>query len=238
MKPRTGFALTTSPIWRRSTRLALSDAILIAAIIAATAICPAQTAFAADPAPAAAPVSTDTAKSKAILHFALHLTRTDTPPLPPDTLVVDPAAVPATPAPQSGKSKASAPPLPDVPPLSGLLASPVLSSADGDTASISLSAPATLSYNIALSPTLTSANNTVQVMWNLRLSGKWLPGGASSVTLTGASQMALGREETITEIVLTDSEGKRRSAFRLSGTVTRDGAMPPPASAPVPTPSG
>jgi hypothetical protein len=171
--------------------------------------CAFSTLCALPAAPQATTGGGDAKASKAVLRFALRLTRQDVTDSPTDQ------AAPAAPV--------------DV-------ASPTLTTLDGDTASLSV-AGADLSYNVSLSPTLQMANNAVQVLWNLRLAGKGLPGGATSATVTGGSRVTLDRDAVLAELTLTDPTTRKRSIFRLQGTVNRDassGTTTPAATPPSP----
>ncbi len=109
-----------------------------------------------------------------------------------------------------------------------VIGSPVLNAFDGGTGSISLSG-GDIGYSVSLSPTLES-DNSVALLYNVRLSGRALP-GATSVTLTGASRAATGRSEPVTEVTLREGKTGKSSTFRLSVTAT---IKPAPDGAPRP----
>jgi hypothetical protein len=94
-----------------------------------------------------------------------------------------------------------------------IVGAPVLNTLDRNTASVAVNGTAT-SYNVALSPTLEKSDTTVQVLWNLRVSGKDFPGGASAFTLSGANRLTLGTETLVGEIPINDKTG-RVSTFKL-----------------------
>ena len=136
-------------------------------------------------------------QKSAVVRFALTLSRTDLP---------------------AGANPASA---------LVTLAAPMLTTLDGNTASVSV-AGGDPSYTISLSPTVETADNKVQVLWTIRLAGKTLP-GASSVTLTGASRVGAGKDAILAEITLTDGATGKRAVYRLQGVVTTESAPAPEA---------
>lgn len=98
-----------------------------------------------------------------------------------------------------------------------VIGTPVLTTLDGGTASVSLTG-GDVSYAISLSPTV-EASGTVAVLWNLQLSGRNLP-GASSANQNGATRVNTGRQEPVAEVSLRDPKTGRQSAFRLQVTTT------------------
>ena len=141
------------------------------------------------------PVGRDTKAARAVVKYALRLTRTD---------FVDAAVPDAVAAPQ---------------PPAVLVASPLLSTLDGDTATITVNGT-DLSYSLSLSPTVQTKDQLVQSLWNMKLTGKALPGSTSSVTVTGASRIPQNKEAVLIEVALTDPTNGHRSVYRLQGTVT------------------
>ena len=110
-----------------------------------------------------------------------------------------------------------------------ILASPIMTTLDGSTATISV-AGGNLSYTLSLSPAIAS-NGKILTLWNLRLSGKSLP-GATAVTATGATKIEAGKPSVIAEISLTDPVSKQRATFILQGiTATGDAVTDNPPSA-------
>jgi len=100
-----------------------------------------------------------------------------------------------------------------------VLGSPTLTTVDRNTASLSITGTDT-SYNVSLSPTVETANNSVQVLWNIRLTGKNLGGGATAVTASGATRMTVGKEGGLTEISVTDVQTGKRTTFLIRAKVT------------------
>lgn len=107
-----------------------------------------------------------------------------------------------------------------------VVGTPLLNTLDGSTGSLSVTG-GELSYSVSCSPTV-EAGGSVALLWNLQLSGKGLP-GANSVTLNGASRVAAGKDEPLTEVTLKDPKTGRVSTFRLRVTTTvTDSAAPAP----------
>jgi hypothetical protein len=142
-----------------------------------------------------------------------------------------------------------------------VLAEPVLTTLDGQTATVDI-AGSDPSYSLSLSPTVekrgeAGKNNvgdesagatgsaapgspSLQVNWNVRLSGKTLPGGVTAVTLTGASRVVAGKESVIAAVALPDPQTGRVTRFQIQGTVTVGGVAPAgePGGGPPPTAEG
>jgi hypothetical protein len=187
----------------------LPPAVLAALLLTASAV--------AAPQQGGKPSASD-APSGPPVRFDLRLTRVDQ-----DAASGTAAATPAAPA---------------------LLAAPTLTTFAGQTAAVNVSGGEP-SYSVSLSPTVERADNrqqagssaaapAVRVLWNLRLSGKGLPGGVASVTANGATRVPLAIDDaTVAEIALTDPATGRLSRFRLAGRVTTGDAA---AAAPAPKP--
>ncbi|HVK05078.1 MAG TPA: hypothetical protein VM490_16495 [Armatimonadaceae bacterium] len=111
-----------------------------------------------------------------------------------------------------------------------VLAAPVLTTLDGQTASVNVTGTDP-TYAISLSPTVEKPDEkgrekteggapTLQVLWSVRLAGKTLPAGVSGVTMTGATRITANREEVIAEVLLPDPKTGRVTRFRLLGKAT------------------
>ena len=164
---------------------------------------------AADPPPAVKPAPPADTKSTPI-RFTLQLLRVD-----------DETSRPATGGANSAVTTTA--------PIQKTIASPTMTTLDGSTATISVVGD-DLSYTLSLSPAI-AANGKILTLWNLRLSGKSLP-GATAVTATGATKIDGGKPSVIAEVSLTDPANGHRATFILQGTtLTGDAATdnPPPA---------
>ncbi len=126
------------------------------------------------------------------------------------------------------------------------MATPTLTTLDRGTATVSVTSK-DLSYTISASPSLEQADkpgSTVQVLWNVRLSGRALPEGTNSVATTGATRIdpKPGTETTLTELPVRDSKTGAVSVFRLAVRVLVTGTTAsgpqvgpvPPVSPPTP----
>ncbi len=152
------------------------------------------------------------------VRLELHLTRIDKEIAPgAGTNSTPPSAVPAPPA----------------------IASPTLSTLDRGTATVTVTNKE-LNYSISASPSIEQTDkttSTVQVLWNVRLSGRSLPEGTSVVTTTGATRIdpAGENESLLTELPITDAKTGRLSLFRLTVRVIVTPAdSPGPKVGPVP----
>ena len=153
---------------------------------------------------AAPPKSADNAPERvkpapAQVRLEMHLTRTEKEGAAP------------------GAGSTSLPPATLVPPA---IASPTLTTLDRGTATVTITNKE-LSYSISASPSIEQtdkASSTVQVLWNVRLSGRSLPGDTNSVTTTGATRIdpAGENESLLTELPITDTKTGRVSLFRLT----------------------
>jgi hypothetical protein len=119
------------------------------------------------------------------------------------------------------------------------IATPSLTTLDRGTATVSLT-NRDLSYSISASPSLEQtdkADSTVQVLWNVRFSGRTLPEGTNSVSTTGATRVRpdADSETLLAELPITDPKTGNISVFRLTVrvSVTRV-ATPGPEVRPVP----
>jgi hypothetical protein len=119
------------------------------------------------------------------------------------------------------------------------IATPTLTTLDRGTATVSVTNK-DLSYSISASPSLEQAGKldlTVQVLWNVRLSGRTLPEGTNSVTTTGATRIApnAGGETLLTELPIRESKTGNVSVFRLTVRVSvTPTTSPGPEVSPVP----
>lgn len=100
-----------------------------------------------------------------------------------------------------------------------VLGTPTLTTVDRNTASLSITGSDT-SYNVSLSPTVETANNSVQVLWNVRLTGKNLGGGATAVAASGATRMMVGKDGGLAEISVTDVQTGKRTTFLIKAKVS------------------
>ena len=103
-----------------------------------------------------------------------------------------------------------------------VLGTPSLSTLDRDTASVVV-ANTNFSYSIALSPIIEGggrAQETVQTAWNVRLTGKSLPSGNTSVSLAGATRLPSGKESVLAEITLRDGTSGKPTLYRVWATPT------------------
>ncbi len=104
-----------------------------------------------------------------------------------------------------------------------LLASPVLTTLDHSTASVSVTGAA-FGFTISLSPTLETqagapgapSTQTLQTLWNVRLAGRDLPGAVTSVSQTGATRTGLARRETLAVLTLRDPKSGAVARYRLT----------------------
>jgi hypothetical protein len=68
----------------------------------------------------------------------------------------------------------------------------------------------------------------VQVQWNVRFSGKSLP-GMTTCSISGASRVEIGKDAAMTEMTMTDPKTGRATTFRLVAKITvRDPSVPSP----------
>ncbi|MES2460003.1 MAG: hypothetical protein V4671_05415 [Armatimonadota bacterium] len=116
-------------------------------------------------------------------------------------------------------------------PTAPLIASPTLSALDRGTATVSITNK-DLSYSLSASPSIEQAgkaDSAVQVLWNLRLSGRSLPEGTNAATTTGATRVSPGApEETLlTELPISDPKTGNVMLFRLTVRVTVTKAASP-----------
>ena len=109
-----------------------------------------------------------------------------------------------------------------------ILATPALSTLNNDTATIAVSNIA-FAYSVALSPVIIKgeADETVQTAWVVRLTGKNLPAGNTSVTLSGTTRLPVGKEGTLTEISLRDGVSGKTTLYRIVATPTLPEAANP-----------
>jgi hypothetical protein len=112
-----------------------------------------------------------------------------------------------------------------------VLGTPTLITLDRNTATVAVTAT-DMSYNVSLSPTVESANNSVQVLWNVRLTGKNL-GGATAVSASGATRLGTGKDLPLTEISVTDGATGKKTTFAIRAKITV-GAVEAPATVTVP----
>lgn len=143
--------------------------------------------FAAPPARVAQEPSAAGALAPTPVRFVLELTRADARPSEP---VEDSAA--------------------------RVLAAPTLSTLNNQTGSVQVTG-GDLSYSVSLSPALNQAGDGLSVQWSLRLGGRSLPGGVTSVTLTGASALTPGKTQPLAEVTLRDPKTGALTRFRLLG---------------------
>ncbi|MBC8137981.1 MAG: hypothetical protein H8F28_19040 [Fibrella sp.] len=121
-----------------------------------------------------------------------------------------------------------------------LLQGPILTTADGQVASIEAKSDPKTGVNdiffVSLSPTLEPADNgskasdtpdakkgpTVRILWNLRVSDKTFPGGVGSVALTGATRLVVGEgsDAVVARFSLADPKTGFFTEYRLSGRTT------------------
>jgi hypothetical protein len=124
-------------------------------------------------------------------------------------------------------------------PASPAVASPTLMTLDRGTATVAVTNK-DLSYSISVSPAIEQkekSDSTVQILWNVRLSGRALPEGTNAVTTTGATRITPDAEsETLlTEIPISDVKTGKVSVFRLTVRVAvTKAASSGPAVGPVP----
>lgn len=120
-----------------------------------------------------------------------------------------------------------------------VLAEPRITTIDRNTASISITGGEP-SYTLSLSPTIepaasgtTASAGNIMVLWNLRLSGKTLP-GVTAISLSGASRVAADREEALADVFLKDPRTGKASRFLLyvKTIVSTGGTVPAAAPAP------
>lgn len=110
------------------------------------------------------------------------------------------------------------------PPAPLAIGTPALTTLDRGTATVSV-INKDLSYSISVSPALEQTNtldSTVQVLWNVRFSGRALPSGTNSVTTTGATRVRpdADSETLLTELPITDAKTGTTSVFRLTVRVS------------------
>jgi hypothetical protein len=119
------------------------------------------------------------------------------------------------------------------------IATPTLSTLDRGTATVSVTNK-DLSYSVSASPSIEQAgkaDSTVQVLWNMRLSGRTLPGGTNAVTTTGATRITpdAGKDTLLTELPISDAKTGSVSVFRLTvRVIVTRAATPGPEVGPVP----
>ncbi|MBC8101851.1 MAG: hypothetical protein H7Z41_04605 [Cytophagales bacterium] len=109
-----------------------------------------------------------------------------------------------------------------------VIAAPTLSTLDRGTATSTLTS-ADLGYSLSISPSVekleASGAATVQALWNVRLSGRTLPGGVNSVSESGATRFVSetgggGSDTLLSEMLVRDLKTGRTARFRLTGRVT------------------
>lgn len=113
------------------------------------------------------------------------------------------------------------------------LGTPIITTLDGSTASVSITGGEP-SFMVSLSPTLEQAKSdnsgqqqrTVAVLWNMRLSGKGLP-GVTAAAVNGASRVPLARETLLAELLLKDPASGKSSRFQLFVTTSVTDAPSP-----------
>lgn len=181
--------------------------LIFVALFAATLL-PGKPAFCQAQSAPPATKQTSAARPRQV-RFDVQLTRTGTA----GTAKAD------TPAPDSTKPDA---PKPDPAPPSNdpvIIGSPSVSTLDRNTATATVTGGAT-SYTLALSPTIETADNAVQVLWNLRMNGKDFPGGTASFTLAGAARIVAGTDTPLAEMTLSDPKTGQAATFRVRVRVT------------------
>jgi hypothetical protein len=112
-----------------------------------------------------------------------------------------------------------------VAPAETVIANLTLNTIDGNTATIAVNG-GELSYSISVAPTVGAAGDHATLLWNVRIAGHSLP-GASTVAVTGASEIAVGKETGIATFSVTDPATGKSSVFSLRGTTTVDVAVAP-----------
>jgi hypothetical protein len=127
----------------------------------------------------------------------------------------------------------AAPSTPDAAPVVPItLATPILTTTDLGAASVTVTGP-DLGYTISLSPTLETAENSAKAdiltLWSLRLNGRSLPAGTTSVSLTGAKRVPAdgSGDSLLAEVPLVDAKTGQTTRFRLfvRTTVTAPGSV-------------
>jgi len=119
---------------------------------------------------------------------------------------------------------------------------------DGQTASIDVKGVDS-TFFVSLSPTCEPADNsnkavntdtsksTVRLLWNMRLTGKTLPGGVTAAELTGATRVAADDSSmaVIGAMSLSDPKTGGQEQYRLEGRALVGDAAKSALSAPVTT---
>lgn len=105
-------------------------------------------------------------------------------------------------------------------PDSPVIATPALTTLDRGTATVSVTNK-DLSYSISASPSIEHGEKpgaSVQLLWNLRLSGRTLPEGTNSASTTGATRIVpdAAGETLLTELPIRDAKTGSVSVFRLT----------------------
>ena len=115
---------------------------------------------------------------------------------------------------------------PTAAPVPILMVSPTLSTVDGQVASLETKTSDTLFF-VSLSPTVESSDNggnsgkqeAARTFWSVRYAAKGLPGGVSSMALTGVTRLLFSdsSEKVIARLSLADPKTGILTEYRLEG---------------------
>lgn len=170
------------------------------------------------PAIAAPPVSQTAPSRPRQVRFDVQITRMPAPPGASTT--PNASGTPAATPPVAGDAAQTPPANGDNPTIVG---TPTVTTFDRNTATVAVTGTG-ISYTLSLSPTVENADNAVQVLWNLRMNGKDLPGSTSAFTMSGASRVIAQTDTTLAEMSLTDPKTGQATVFRFRVRITVDEA--------------